>query len=297
MDGPTVEYLQDVVHSAYPIIHRQMPNRNFAVLTLFLLTAAGLSAQDTIADYRVKGVAIGISAPELVAEMMLTMPGLGSDAREMINQQSVKPYLMPPREADSRSVLQSYVISAAMEFYTNFRKNYKVNLSPDFVSLQLPQHGSPEIRQVLRFLVTDGTVPADFVPYGASRIPSGVEPPVRFRIGNYLQLFAPEARPLQKVFEIQKALMRGNPVIVQLELPESVKDVADTRFWLPPVPAGSTNAALFPFLVVSYNLDLDAFELMGPWGPEWGSDGYIWMKFEDFGRRCQEAFVLVPQKN
>jgi hypothetical protein len=183
-----------------------------------------------------------------------------------------------------------------MEFYTNFRKNYKVNLSPDFVSLQLEQPGTQDIRQILRFLVTDGTVPADFLPFGASRIPAGVEPPVRFRIANYLQLFPPEARSLQKVFEIQKALMRGNPVIVHMALPESVKTVSDTRFWAPSVPAGSTDSPLLPFLVVSYNLDLDAFEIMGPWGPEWGSDGYLWLKFDDVGRYCKEAFVLVPDK-
>ena len=258
---------------------------------------AAFSQKDTLnPDFRVKGTAIGISSPELIQEMMVTMEGIGSNAKEIMKQQSVKAYLMPPRQAGGEPTLMSYVLSACMEFYSNYGKNYKVNLSPDYVALNLSREDKADLKNALRFLVTEGTVSADIVPYGSPSIPRSAGATDKFRITNYLQIFRDTHRSSQKVFEVQKALMRGNPVIVELRVPKDFSEVSKTRFW---TEAGSDmrDSEVLQFLVVSYNLELESFEVLSSWGTNWGSDGYLWLNFEDFGNLAQNGYVMVPAEN
>jgi hypothetical protein len=243
--------------------------------------------------FNVKGVAIGISAPELIDLMMVTMPGLGSDAKTFVNIQSVKTYMMPPRKAGT-TVGTSYTLASCLEFYSNFEKNYKANLSPDFINISLVKEPNSGIRNALKFLVTDGTISADLVPYGSIEMAKKFPDAVKFRLSNYLHIFNPLTREKSKVFEVQKALMRGNPVIVEVQVPESFDKIRNTKFW---TSAGEPSAKTFSFLVVSYNLDLEAFEIQGSWGREWGSDGYLWVDFVDFGKMAQNGYVMVPQSH
>ncbi len=266
---------------------------SLAGLLLFFFFVKTTAQTDTIPpDFTIKGAAIGISSPEMIDQMMVTMPGLGSNAKAMMNEQSIKTYLMPPRKVGERGTITTYILSACMEFYTNFSKNYKVNLSPDFLALNLVKEGKPDIKNGLRFLVTDGTVSADVMPYDSPNIPRNATTTDKFRIANYLQIFKETHREPQKVFEVQKALMRGNPVIVEMNVPRSFENVNNTRFWS---AIGSTAERItLPFMVVGYNLELEAFEVLSSWGTEWGSNGYLWIDFDDFGEIAQNGFVLVP---
>jgi hypothetical protein len=268
----------------------------FACLLSFFFIKTTAQTDTLPADFTVKGVAIGISAPELIDQMMVVMPGLGSNAKAMMNQQSVKSYLMPPRQVGQRCTVTSYLLSACMEFYSNFRKNYKVNLSPDFVALSTAREGIPDLKNSLRFLVTDGTVSADIMPYDSPSIPRSAGATDKYKITNYLQIFREAHRDNQKVFETQKALMRGNPVIVEMSVPAGFDKISKTRFWSATGTGSSENVTL-PFLVVSYNLELESFEVLSAWGPEWGSDGYLWIDFDDFGEIAQNGYVMVPAGN
>lgn len=269
-------------------------NRLLLIGILFSSFVLELSAQkDTLPpDFTHKGVAIGISAPEMIDQLMVVMPGIGSNAKAMMSEQSIKTYLMTPRKVGERGTITSYILSACMEFYTNFRKNYKVNLSPDYVALNMAKTGNPDIKNGLRFLVTEGTISADVMPYDATKIPSGANATERFKVSNYLQIFKETHRESQKVFEVQKALMRGNPVIVEMNVPRTFENVSNTRFWT----AIGTNAerVTLPFMVVGYNLELEAFEVLSAWGTDWGTNGYLWIDFDDFGEIAQNGYVLVP---
>lgn len=61
----------------------------------FFFQLSHLSAQvDTLptSQLSTKGLGAGISQQELIDELMPFMPGLGSNSREMLTEQSVKPY-------------------------------------------------------------------------------------------------------------------------------------------------------------------------------------------------------------
>ncbi len=260
-------------------------------LSLFFLSA---NAQDEPLPphFTVKGVAIGISEPELIDQLMVTMPGLGSNARAMMNEQSVKPYIMPPRKVGQRGTVMSYALATCLEFYANFDQNYKVNLSPDFLARTLAKEGSADVKNALRLLVTNGTVSADAMPYDAAQMTVNQEDTKTYQIANYLQIFSKNHRKTQKVFEVQKALMRGNPVVAEISVPSNFRKIKDIRFW---TNTGELGALTMPFVVVGYNLELEAFEIQSSWGTNWASDGYLWIDFEDFGEMAEAGFVMVPK--
>ena len=50
-------------------------------------------------------------------------------------------------------------------------------------------------------------------------------------------------------------------------------------------------------LVVGYNHDLEAFELMCNWGSDWAENGFIFMDYADFGKLATEGIVIVPDRD
>ena len=242
-------------------------------------------------DFSIKGMAIGISSPEMIDQMMAIMPGIGSNAKNMMNEQTVKPYIMPPRRVGLRGTVTSYMLATCLEFYHNFEQNYKVNLSPDFLAQKLFYEKDRDVKNALRLLVTDGTVRADVVPYDAESIASKTENADHYRISNYLHIFSNEKRSSLKVFEVQKALMRGNPVLVEMKVPDGFKNLKETRFY---TSLNDARDRTYSFVVVGYNLELEAFEILSSWGPGWASDGYLWIGFDDFGEMAENGFVMVP---
>ena len=250
--------------------------------------------QDTLPpDFIVKGKAIGISAPELIDQLMVVMPGFETGVKKMVSEQSVKPFIMPPRSAKGKAASTTYTLATCMEYYTNFESNYKLNLSPDFVKLNLLNKTGVDIKGALRYLVTNGTVSADVVPFDSKALPKEVSKAPRYFIDNYLQVFSPAHRTSQKIFQIQKALMKGNPVIVELSIPAGFEQVKDTRYFS--LTENLTDQIL-PFLVVSYDLQLEAFEVMSAWGHQWGYNGYLWIDFKDLATMAQNGYVMVPVK-
>ena len=269
-------------------------------MSLRLLLIVGLSlnfftnifAQEELSsDFTIKGMAIGISSPEMIDQMMAIMPGIGSNAKSMMNEQSVKSYFMPPRRVGERGTVTSYTLATCLEFYHNFQKNYKVNLSPDYLAQKLFYEKHRDIKNALRLLVTDGTVSADIVPYDAEKISSNLTEVASYHISNYLHVFNKEKRNSLKVFEVQKALMRGNPVIVEMNVPADFKRLKKTRFY---TSLNNARDKTYSFVVVGYNLELEAFEILSSWGSGWASDGYLWVGFEDFAEMAENGFVMVP---
>lgn len=271
---------------------RTLPIRLTFVLCLF--SFQNLLAQvDTLSfksDISAKGGvdAFGVEQVDLIDQMMVVMPGLGSSTQDILNEQSVKPYLMPPRKKGEGGSSNYYALAACLEFYANFDNNYKVNLSPDYIYLSTDQD---DLIQGLLFLIQHGTVSAAIVPYGADLIPSGVRNTSRFGIQNYLHLYRKETNRQQKIFETRKALMRGNPILVQMRVPADFPAMRKTKLWDASTAKGEV---LYPFLVTSYLEHNETFELMSAWGPEWANNGYLWVEYDDFARFVENGFVLVP---
>lgn len=273
-----------------------MKKLRFSIALLFCVWFLGESnAQFDTLEMKVmqsKGVAFGVTDVDLIDELMVTMPGLGSNSRDMFTEQSLKAYMMPPRKVAGKGSANSYAIASCLEFYTNFNRNYKVNLSPDFIELNLNQ-GDYTIREAFNFLSVTGTVSAAIMPFESPIIPAGVYATQKYKIANYLHIIRPGMRPMQKLFEAKKALMRGNPVLFEMEIPEGFSELSGTKTW---TPDEFETQNTHPFLIVGFDQEKKAFEILSSWGSDWGKNGYLWISYDDFTKYSKNGFVMIPEK-
>lgn len=235
---------------------------------------------------------VGINDAALIDANMMMMEGFTNDPRATLTEKSVKPYMMPPRNAINDQTGVAYSLASCLEFYVNYKENYKQNLSPDYISLSLQAIGqSSATTDALRFLIEYGTVNAAIVNYGSSAISSSVYATQKYSILNYLHIFRADTRGKQKIFEVRKAILRGNPVLVEVKVNDGFNQLRGVDFWeYNGEPLGATKV----MVVVSYNEELKAFELQNTKGNNWGNSGYIWMKYDDFEQLAQNGYVLLP---
>ncbi len=238
-----------------------------------------------------EGIAIGVSDMELIDLLMVTVPGVGGDPRDMLRRQNVKPYMMPVRKVGARGSELGYALATCLEYYVNLNDNYKDNLSPDYIALSLQSTGkSVNLRDAFLFLVENGTVSAAIMPYDAGNIPYAVNATQKFKIANYLHIFRDVTRGQQKIFEVRKALMRGNPVLIELQADPSIRNLSHTAVWSP----SKSGSELAPLIVVGYDEVEQVFEVQSCWGSSWGQGGYMNIRYADFEKYAQNGYVIVP---
>jgi len=234
----------------------------------------------------------GVQDQRLIDMMMPFVKGVGrANSLDNLREQSVKPFMMPVREIEQVGTEMSYTLAACLEFYFNQDNNYKINLSPDFITLNLlGQNRALQFKDAFQFLSQNGTVDSAILPYGSQKLTNAVYNASKFRITNYLHVFTPLTKSLQKIFELRKALVRGNPVIVEFNADPSLLQANGKDIW---VPTGAPSQ-VYPMAVVSFNEDKRMIELMSPWGSDWGRAGYIWISYDHFGQLAQNGFVVLP---
>ncbi|HMQ60644.1 MAG TPA: C1 family peptidase [Flavilitoribacter sp.] len=258
---------------------------------LCCLSVLPLSAQDMMPK-SARGLKLGITEEALIDHFLPYVPGAGSNARDLLEAQSLKPYMMPVRQVGVRGESIAYGASILLEFYVNLGKNFKVNLSPDYIGLNLAGAGKPvSFEETLNFLAREGTVNAAIVTYDAREIPGAVMATQKYKIVNYLHIFSDLTKERQRVFETKKALQRGNPVLFEVRADERIRSFTGARYW---DPDGQADAS-YPLIVVGFNENDQAFEVLSCWGNQWGMGGYIWIKYDDFGKYARNGFVLLPE--
>lgn len=240
------------------------------------------------AQYNTRGH-LGISDAQSIEQLLKTIEGIGSSSRELLSEQSLRSYMMPPRRMPASSSADCYAITSCLEFYINLNNNYKDNLSPDYIRLNQP---NSSIEDKLAFVANNGTVSAAILPYNSPNLPPSVNAGVKHRISNYIKLFQPTTRPQQKLYDLRKAITRGNPVIVELQINNEFKNLRQARIWNP-MEGDKTPAGTHYVVVVGYDENKKMVEILNSWGREWGNNGYIWINYDDLGNLATNGYVLI----
>ena len=236
-------------------------------------------------------LALGLEDALTIDQLMVYIPGIGSPARENLMRQNIKSYMMPVRQVTDPKLEWAYALADCLEYYVNLNSNYKDNMSPDYVALNLAAAGKrPTLVDGLRMLAREGTVTAAIVPYGSATIPPAVYSVERKQITNYGQLFHPETRPRNRIFEVRKALSRGNPVLVEISTDAAFLGTQTQRYTTPQ-PGAETHY----LTVVGYDEEDELFELRGSYGRLWADAGYVRLSYDDFGRLTRRGYVLIPK--
>ncbi|NJL73834.1 MAG: hypothetical protein HC892_01160 [Saprospiraceae bacterium] len=171
------------------------------VVYLFLLHSPHL-CQEKIKSFKGE---MGISDAQQFDGLTVTMGGFESNTRATLTGQSVKPYMMPPRSVGQKGSPAAYAVSSCLEFYINFGRNFKENLSPDYIALSsaLLKQGL-NLEDAVKFLVEYGVPNAGIVPYDAVEISPQVYGAKKYSIRNYLKVFTAETRGRQKHLKCAK---------------------------------------------------------------------------------------------
>ena len=266
-------------------------NRQFCFIFFMLFSFGAVIHAQIKGAYSLEGATkLGITDASLFDQLMGVVPGVGKSSKSLIQRQSVKSYMMPVRNVGSRGADIAFLAANCMEFYVNLDRNYKVNLSPDYISLNLKNQGERvDPTGVFRFLASDGTVSAAILPFGATKLTNAVYATEKYKIRNFLHLFRPETRGRQKTFEVRKALLRGHPVLVEVAAGEQLKTSNGDRYWEPSGEEGANHS----LVIVGYDELEEAFEATSCWGRKWGDNGYIWIHYADFEKYARNGFVMV----
>lgn len=265
---------------------------SFFVLLIFLSLIA--RAQDPVHPKGAEKIAFGITDAMLADQWIQTIAGIGGSSVETLKEQSLKPYLLPVRKIEIPQAEKSYLLAACLEYYVNLNKNYKINLSPEYILLNLSRQAAALTwEDAFKFLAEEGTINAAVIPYGSTTLTNAVYATPRFRIHNYVHLFRPVTRPGERLFEIRKAILRGHPVLMDMQLDDAFRQAYNVRSWNPEQAPQS----VFPLMVVGYDESRQAFEVASPWGSEWGKGGYLWLSYDLVSKQAVNGFVLVPEGN
>ncbi len=255
----------------------------FFILALFTCTL--LNAQEDV-----DGAMLQANQSILVEDIGFANMGA------MTAAQNVKSFLMPPRDYRERSMSAFYAACSVAEYYVNLESNYKVNLSPDYVYLNLLKNDA-SIADILSFLKETGTVSAAIMPYGSEKISNSVHSVEKYSIGGHVHLFRKENKPRSRVFEARAALMRGNPIIVKMKIRRNFVELQESQMLWDANKGNTDDAGTHTVLVVGYDDNSDTFELMNSWGFRWGNRGCVNISYDDFGDMAIEGLVVLPKRD
>ena len=234
---------------------------------------------------------LGITDATMFDQLLTVIPGIGRPkSNTLIQRQNIKSYMMPVRHLESNGNVLAYSVATCLEYYINLNRNYKVNLSPDYLALNLKNAGQKVAPStIFQHLVQDGTVSAAILPYGAQQLTAGVYATQKYRIKNYLHLFRDITRGRQRVFETRNALLKGHPVLIELVADSDFAKIHDEHYWEPPKSPSQS----FPLVIVGYDEVAEAFEATSCWGNQWGENGYIWIHYADFETYAKNGYVML----
>lgn len=115
----------------------------------------------------------------------------------------------------------------------------------------------------------------------------------QYKIQDYAAVFALAEQPKAKIGKICKILATQTPVVVGIGItPDFWTIQPGTQLW--DAPDGIEPNSFHAMVVIGYDNVEKQFELLNSFGPGWGRNGFIKVKYDDFERLCKYAYVLAP---
>lgn len=115
-------------------------------------------------------------------------------------------------------------------------------------------------------------------------------------ITDFLSLFSVDATNHQKVNSLIRVLARKEPVIIGMNVRKNFYQLQGAKYWWPDL-GNTTPAGGHAMVVVGYDLASASFLLFNSWGTNWGNNGFIRIKFDDFATYCKYAFMIRMEQN
>lgn len=111
------------------------------------------------------------------------------------------------------------------------------------------------------------------------------------KIKDFTRIFGADESEEVKVDGVKRSLLNGNPVIIGFKVENSFYS-AKTVFEPDNLGLDGGHA----MCVIGYDDDKygGSFEIVNSWGPTWGNDGFMWIRYADFPKYTRYAFEMIP---
>lgn len=113
------------------------------------------------------------------------------------------------------------------------------------------------------------------------------------KIKDFTRIFGADESSEVKVDGVKRSLLNGNPVIIGFKVENSFYS-AKTVFEPDNLGIDGGHA----MCVIGYDDEKygGSFEVVNSWGPTWGNEGFMWIRYEDFPKYTRYAFEMIPNR-
>lgn len=184
----------------------------------------------------------------------------------------------------------------------------EARLSPMFIYNHIKKPGdcrvvSSSLTDGLTFVKKTGTCEYnDYHPKDCNTMPSDdlLRSAMEHRISGYFKLFSRSEQTLNASYvtkNVKEALLQGKPVVVGMKV--SLENfcgyhTSASNPYLDAYTSGKTYG--HAMVVIGYDDEEEAFELLNSFGTDWGDAGFCKMKYSDFAEDVKYGFVMYTDK-
>jgi len=113
------------------------------------------------------------------------------------------------------------------------------------------------------------------------------------KIKDFSRLFSGDENKDVKLESVKRSLINGNPVIIGFKVENSFYYAENVY-----EPDNLGTQGGHAMCIVGYDDDKygGAFEIVNSWGENWGNNGFIWVRYNDFISYTKYAFEMIPSK-
>ncbi|HRP31768.1 MAG TPA: C1 family peptidase [Agriterribacter sp.] len=199
----------------------------------------------------------------------------------------------------------AYAARSILEASRTGEPGGSISFSPAFLYNQIGLDGcqGSYIQRAMDYMTKQGSLPYEQFPYNdqdCSTQPSGnmIQQAGDFKMRGYTRLTKGDNTDELDIRAIKENLAQGAPVVIGMMVGESyMQSMLGKDVWIPePGDAGMMGFGGHAQCVVGYDDTKyeGAFLIMNSWGPEWGNNGFAWVRYPDFKRYVREAYGLEP---
>ncbi len=161
------------------------------------------------------------------------------------------------------------------------------------------EYGGSNIQDAGKLLVEKGNVGSkefDRLKNRCDRLPNEEELKLatRSRIQEFAKVFSPDEPALNKIEKTKLSLVKKLPVVIGINLRKNFKEIRSKEIFWRPQFGDTTFFCAHAMVVIGFDDDKQAFEVMNSWGTEWANGGFVWIKYTDFAEYARHAYHFVP---
>lgn len=127
--------------------------------------------------------------------------------------------------------------------------------------------------------------------------PALLEIATQFKIDDYFTLFSINfANGNEKVSRVKKALSEDCPVVIAMHLPSSFHQAQSVWNGL---DVDTKKHGYHAMCVIGYDDTKNggSFHIMNSWGTNWGDNGFVWVRYQDFAKYVDQAYEIYVKKH